>query len=217
MNFEEYMNYQNSGDVCDCEWEEDYDDDFCEEKYEPECEEEDPYCPEEPDCEYEEEPPCKCEREEECLEDTVDNSCMSCCRPTYKPLPRMGKVEAFSFLNCVDGEAISGVPFNLYLIEDGCEKLVASKKTDKCGRVEFNCLKNGLYRIQQVVDECVFECPEYFPGREFCITDRTKCQKIVVINKLRQIDRCLKKVIDRAAERAVNRALCRIARARRCC
>ena len=30
MNFEEYMNYQNSGDICDCEWEEDYDDYFCE-------------------------------------------------------------------------------------------------------------------------------------------------------------------------------------------
>lgn len=224
MNFEEYMNYQNSGDVCDCDWEEDCEKDFCEEeceeKCEPECEEEceeDPYCPEE-DCECKEESRCKCPpRDDCCLEDTVDKSCMSCCRPTYKPLPKMGRVEAFSFLDCVDGEPISGVLFNLFLIEDGCERLIASKRTDRCGKVEFNCLKNGLYRIQQVVDECIFECPEYYPGREFCITDRTKCQRIVVINKLRKIDKCLKKVIDRAAERAVRKALCRIIGFRRCC
>ncbi|MGL5765208.1 MAG: hypothetical protein ACRCX8_06135 [Sarcina sp.] len=153
-----------------------------------------------------------CDDEDECLEDTVDTSCMSCCRPTYRPLPSMGRVEVFSLLNCSEGDPISGVPFNLYLIEKGCEKLVASKKTDCHGKVEFNCLENGLYRVQQIVDECVFECPEYYPGKEFCITEATKCQRIYVINKLRQLDRCLKRMIDRAAECAVKRVLSRYCR-----
>ncbi|MGL4451960.1 MAG: hypothetical protein ACRCTZ_12285 [Sarcina sp.] len=156
---------------------------------------------------------CGCDPEEDCcLEDTIDTSCMSCCRPTYKPLPTMGRVEVYSLLNCSDGEPISCVPFNLYLIQDGCEKLVASKKTDCKGKVEFTCLDNGLYRIQQVVDECVFECPEYYPGREFCITDTTKCQRVYVINKLRKMDKCLKKMIDQAAECAVKRVLARYCR-----
>ena len=179
MNFEEYMNCQNGEWVDPC------------------------------NCGCKEEKEEKEDECDECLEDRIDPSCMSCCRPVYKPLPSMGRVEIFSILNCVDGEPISGVPFNLYTIENGCEKLVTSQKTDCNGKVEFGCLENGLYRVQQIVDECVFECPEYYPCKEFCITEATKCQRIYVINKLRQMDRCLKQMIDRAAEDAVKKVLCR--------
>lgn len=186
MNFEEYMNCQNNGEWidpsdcgCNCN---------CSCNCHCDCDDEDP---------------------DDCLEDTIDTSCMSCCRPTHKPLPKMGRVEVYSLLNCAEGDPISGVPFNLYRIEDGCEKLVASKKTDKKGKVEFNCLEDGMYRIQQVVDECVFECPQYYPGREFCITESTKCQRVHVINKLRKMDKCLKRMIDRAADAAVKRAICK--------
>ncbi|MGL4991914.1 MAG: SpaA isopeptide-forming pilin-related protein [Sarcina sp.] len=199
MNFEEYMNSHNN-----CEWEED----DCEYECECECE-----CHQECDCHHEYD--CRYEQECECEEKKSDDpECIVFC-PDYKRVPDLGMVEVYSHLNCTNGEPISGMPFNLYKIDRNGEKLIASKKTDKRGRVEFNCLENGMYRVQQVVDECVFDTPEYYPASEFVITDKKKHHRIYVVNKLRKIDKCLKRVIDKAAEQAVKRVLCKYAR--RCC
>lgn len=192
MNFEEYMNNELEHEI-DCE---------------EECEGSRPY-------ECFEIKPCECghHHNDGCLEDEVDMSCI--CKPVCKKLPVHGKLKVYVNLNCVDGEPISGLSISLYKNDNGCEKKLITKKTDKNGYVEFTCLEEGLYQVEQDIDPCIFECAEFYPANQFCITKKTKCQKIHIINKLKKVDPCLLKLIDKAAERAVRKALCKCRR--RCC
>ena len=108
-----------------------------------------------------------------------------CCkRPQPKPIPKKGTIEVQSLLGCSDGEPISGMPIELYKVDcnTGFE-LVDCKYTDRCGKVCFKCLEDGLYAVKQPVDRCYFEAPEYYPCYEVCISQRNKYAKVVIINK----------------------------------
>lgn len=216
MNFEEYMNSERGYDNdYENSYEDDYEDDYeksrkkehghKEDCYKDEHEEKDDYskkcgCFEYKHCEC-------CECNDGCLEDTIDTSCI--CKPVCKKMPVMGRLIVRANLNCADGEPISNLSVTLFRVDNGCEKKVATKKTDKNGCVEFTCLEDGLYQVEQNIDPCLFECAEFYPANQFCISKKTKCQKIHIINKLKKIDPCLLKFIDKAVERAVRKALCR--------
>lgn len=114
-----------------------------------------------------------------------------CRRPQPKPMPKKGIIEVQSFLGCSDGEPISGVPIELYKIDcnTGFE-LVDCKYTDRCGKVVFKCLDDGLYAVKQPVDLCYFETPKYYPCYEVCISPINKFGKVCIINNLKKRENC---------------------------
>lgn len=127
---------------------------------------------------------CECHDESwECHED--DRDC--CKRAKPKPMPKMGTIEVQSLLGCSDGDPISGMAIQLYKVDcnTGFE-LIDCKETDRCGKVVFKCLEDGLYAIKQPVDRCYFENPEYYPCYEVCISPRNKFARVIIINKFRK-------------------------------
>lgn len=137
-----------------------------------------------------------CDHHDHCNHHDHNHGCCDdgrdCCkRPQPKPIPKKGIIEVQSLLGCSDGEPISGMPIELYKVDcnTGFE-LVDCKYTDRCGKVCFKCLEDGLYAVKQPVDHCYFEAPEYYPCYEVCISPRNKYAKVVIINKLRDREDC---------------------------
>ena len=99
------------------------------------------------------------------------------------------------------------MPIELYKVDcnTGFE-LVDCKYTDRCGKVCFKCLEDGLYAVKQPVDRCYFEAPEYYPCYEVCISPRNKYVKVVIINKLRDMKTVIDHlyIVDAIVKQAVN-------------
>lgn len=94
-----------------------------------------------------------------------------------------GKIVVISILECEEHELLQGVKINLYKISGLSPVLIESKITDDEGKVIFQGIENGCYRIIEIVDKRYFEKPKYVEWNEFTIDDVNKEQKIVVINK----------------------------------
>lgn len=94
-----------------------------------------------------------------------------------------GKIVVTSILECEEHELLQGVKINLYKISGLSPVLIESKITDDEGKVIFEGIENGCYRIIEIVDKRYFEKPKYLKWNEFIIDDGNKEQKIVVINK----------------------------------
>ena len=121
-------------------------------------------------------------------DDFTINSKEQCVETSVYAVPRSeykkGSVRAYSLLESVKGEAISGVKFNLYKI-DGCKpELISTKYTNKQGMVEFDCLEHGTYKILEVIPSSFYP-PKYIPNSDFVIDRKNRDHKIIVLNKLK--------------------------------
>lgn len=94
-----------------------------------------------------------------------------------------GRIVVTSLLECEEHELLQGMKINLYKINGLSPVLIESQTTDDEGKVIFQGIENGCYRIIEIVDKRYFEKPKYLKWNEFTIDDGNKEQEITVINK----------------------------------
>ncbi|MBD7914185.1 calcium-binding protein [Clostridium sp. Sa3CUN1] len=98
---------------------------------------------------------------------------------------KKGIIEVYSKLGSREGLELRGARINLYLLNGVSPKLYDSKFTDSIGKVTFNNLPNGCYRIIAIVDRRYFEKPIYYNWNEVTIDSNNKEKSIVVVNKIK--------------------------------
>ncbi|MDV4149766.1 calcium-binding protein [Clostridium sp. AL.422] len=96
-----------------------------------------------------------------------------------------GSINVFSRLGNKEGVELKGARINLYLLNGVSPKLYDSKFTDASGKVEFNNLPNGCYRIIAIVDRRFFEKPVYYNWNEVTIDSNNKNANVLVVNKIK--------------------------------
>lgn len=96
-----------------------------------------------------------------------------------------GRIEVIVKLGDRNGIEIKGAKVNLYELNGVCPKLYESKLTDCNGKIIFENLKNGCYRIISLVDRRFFEKPTYVTWNEVTIDDCVKNANIVILNKIK--------------------------------
>lgn len=99
-----------------------------------------------------------------------------------------GEIVVISIMDCEESEFIQGVKINLYKISGLSPVLIESKITDNQGKAVFKGLKNGCYRVIEIVDKRYFEKPKYVNWNELIIDDTNKSQKVIVSNKIRKLE-----------------------------
>lgn len=103
---------------------------------------------------------------------------------------RGGRIVFTSRLISADGEPISGVRvFLLRLDKCGCDTkfcFVSSKITDRNGRAVFEGLRDGLYKVVQPMDRCVFRDPIYIPSDQVTINSNHREREITAVNRIRR-------------------------------
>ncbi|SHE72670.1 MSCRAMM family protein [Clostridium fallax] len=125
-------------------------------------------------------------------EDNENTNILAC--PCGKP---KGEIVVETLIKCNCLEPLAGARVNLYKI-NGCKsELIASKLSDCDGRVVFDELNDGNYRVVEFVDRCMFEKPEYCPYNEVKISACNRTEKITIINRLKtKDDVCGKAIVD---------------------
>lgn len=108
-----------------------------------------------------------------------NNEEFNSCPP---PSPRRGSITVFSRLLSENGEPLEGVKVNLYKLSD-CPRLVECKITDCQGKVVFDNLEEGSYRVIQIIDRNYFQKPCYIPWNEVNIDGNTRNSTITVVNR----------------------------------
>ncbi|ASW43164.1 SpaA isopeptide-forming pilin-related protein [Clostridium isatidis] len=98
-----------------------------------------------------------------------------------------GTIEVIVKLGNYNGANLKGAKVNLYLLQGISPKLKQSKLTDDDGKVVFDNLDNGCYRVISIVDRKYFEKPIYHTWNEFTVDDENKSTKIIVINRLKTV------------------------------
>lgn len=96
-----------------------------------------------------------------------------------------GNITVFSKLGSKEGVEIKGARINLYLLNGVSPKLYDSKFSDEGGKVEFNNLSNGCYRIIAIVDRRFFEKPIYYNWNEVTIDTNNKNDNVLVVNRIK--------------------------------
>lgn len=102
-----------------------------------------------------------------------------------REVERKGIIEVYSKLSSRDGIELRGARINLYLLNGVSPKLYDSKFTDAIGKVTFNNLPNGCYRVIAIVDRRYFEKPIYYNWNEVTIDSTNKETSITVVNKIK--------------------------------
>ena len=97
----------------------------------------------------------------------------------------LGKITVVSRLANKNGTLISSAKINLYVLNGVSPKLIETNYTDNLGKVTFENLKKGSYRVIAIVDRKYFEKPTYSPWNEVTIDKNTTEASIEVINKIR--------------------------------
>lgn len=103
-----------------------------------------------------------------------------------REVEKKGVIEVYSKLGSREGVELRGARINLYLLNGVSPKLYDSKFSDSIGKVTFNNLPNGCYRIIAIVDRRYFEKPIYYNWNEVIIDSNNKESSIVVVNKIKQ-------------------------------
>ncbi|WP_300379549.1 hypothetical protein [Clostridium sp.] len=98
---------------------------------------------------------------------------------------RKGKIEVRVRLGSKDGSTIKGAKINLYLLKGVQPKIVKSKFTDDFGKVTFEDLEDGCYRVISIVNREYFDKPIYRTWNEFNVDENNKYAKIEVVNKIK--------------------------------
>lgn len=96
-----------------------------------------------------------------------------------------GEIAVISILDCEENEYLKGVKINLYKINGLSPVLITSKTTDEKGKVVFSEVKEGCYRIIEIIDKRYFEKPKYVSWNEIIIDSVNQYQKVVIINKIK--------------------------------
>lgn len=96
-----------------------------------------------------------------------------------------GKITVYSILSLSKSTTLKGVTVNLYRINGVKPELVQSRETDKDGMAVFQNVKEGNYRIIQLIDKRYFEKPVYLTWNEVNITSDNKEYVLYVLNSLK--------------------------------
>lgn len=96
-----------------------------------------------------------------------------------------GKVTVFSTLSSRDGNKIKGIKVNLYKLNGVSPELVESKLTDYGGKVVFDNIPEGSYRVIQLIDKRYFEKPLYENWNEVTINSLNSETEIFAINNIK--------------------------------
>lgn len=96
-----------------------------------------------------------------------------------------GKITVKSIIDYGKKEVLSGVKINLYKINGLSPVLIQSDSTDKSGEVIFDNVKDGSYRVIEIVDKRYFEKPKYIDWNEININCKNKEENILIINKIK--------------------------------
>lgn len=96
-----------------------------------------------------------------------------------------GVIEVTSKLATKEGVELKGARINLYLLNGISPKLHDSKFSDNDGKVIFDNLYNGCYRVIAIVDRRFFEKPAYYNWNEVTIDKDNKHSEICVVNKIK--------------------------------
>ena len=104
---------------------------------------------------------------------------------------KKGKIVVTCKLNTASGEPIGGVTIKLFKINGNSPILVGSKLTNSLGKCEFNHLENGNYRVVEIIDQSVFERPQFVPSNEVNITSSDKFGQVLIINRIRRRKRVI--------------------------
>lgn len=96
-----------------------------------------------------------------------------------------GNIDVFSRLGSKEGVELKGARINLYLLNGVSPKLYDSKFSDSSGKVDFNNLPNGCYRIIAIVDRRFFEKPIYYNWNEVTIDKNNKNSNVLVVNRIK--------------------------------
>ena len=96
-----------------------------------------------------------------------------------------GEIAVYSTLASTDGTRIKGVKVNLYKLNGICPELVESYETDCDGKVVFDNLIEGSYRVIELIDKRYFEKPSYISWNEVTIDKYNTKSVIYAINKIR--------------------------------
>ena len=96
-----------------------------------------------------------------------------------------GKIIVYSRLGDPNGQLISSAKINLYMLNGVSPKLIDSKLTDEDGKVIFDNLKMGSYRIISIVDRKYFEKPTYINWNEVTIDSNLYEETITVVNRVK--------------------------------
>jgi Transthyretin-like protein len=99
-----------------------------------------------------------------------------------------GSIVVFSKFRSASGEPLSGVTVKLFRLTGGCPQLISSKVTDCNGRVIFDNLPNGFFRVVEEIDKRFFQRPTYIPWNEVEINNVVRTATIIVVNRLRRRD-----------------------------
>lgn len=103
----------------------------------------------------------------------------------YDIIEEKGSIEVISKLASRDGVELKGARINLYLLNGISPKLYDSKFTDATGKVVFDNLENGCYRVIAIVDRRFFDKPSYYTWNEVTIDKNNKSANICVVNKIK--------------------------------
>ena len=104
---------------------------------------------------------------------------------------KKGKIVVTCKLNTASGEPLGGVTIKLFKINGNSPILVGSKLTNSLGKCEFNHLENGNYRVVEIIDQSVFERPQFVPSNEVNITSSDKFGQVLIINRIRRRKRVI--------------------------
>lgn len=96
-----------------------------------------------------------------------------------------GKIIVKSIIDYGKKEILSGVKINLYKINGLSPVLIKTAWTDKSGKAVFDNVKDGCYRVIEIVDKKYFEKPKYMNWNEITINSNNNEEKILIINKIR--------------------------------
>lgn len=97
-----------------------------------------------------------------------------------------GIIEVVSILDYGEQEYIQGVKINLYKINGLTSIPVASGITDEYGKICFDNVEYGNYRVIELVDKRYFEKPRYVKWNEITINSDNVNPKIVILNRLKK-------------------------------
>lgn len=96
-----------------------------------------------------------------------------------------GKINVISKLGNKDGKIISSSKINLYMLNGISPRLIASKLTNEEGKVTFDNLKKGSYRVIAIVDRRCFQKPTYMDWNEVTIEKDKQEETVIVINRIK--------------------------------
>lgn len=95
-----------------------------------------------------------------------------------------GEIVVYSTLKTIDGTRIKGVKINLYRINGISPELVESLETDCNGKVVFQNVSEGNYRVIEIIDKRYFNKPNYVNWNEVSVDCNNEKFVIYAVNTI---------------------------------